>query len=158
MTELIVVGPVLFLDHWSSDGRRVLDLSVGQLPLPLMAPVAFDETGVVIGHIGVGVVGTVEEVRFILATHGPTVWARARVLNDELADRFTTSDTGRLPCGVDLTGGAWTFDESERGTLAGARLAGLTVYLGEESPAFDDAHLAATYSGLVVGDVPAVAP
>ncbi len=138
MTELIVVGPVLFLNRWSSDGRRVADLAVGQLPLPLMA---FDALGPG-GHVGAVGVGFVEEVRFIPATHGPTVWVRARVDNDELADRFTSSDTGRLPCGVDLTVGTWTYAESERGTLTGARLAGLTVYLRDESPAFDDAHLA----------------
>lgn len=153
MTELIVTGPILFLNHWSSDGRRVDDLAVGQLPLPLMAPVAPTDAPL---HSGIRGVGVVEEVRFILATHGPTVWARARVVNEELIERFTESDTGRLPCGVDLTVGAWTFDERQRGTLTGARLAGLTVYLGEGTPAFDDAHLAVTHRGLVVGDVPAV--
>ena len=149
MTELIVAGPILPLNHWSSDGRRVNDLAVGQLPVPLMALV---EPRV---HWNVG---WIEEVRFILATHGPTVWVRARVTNDELIERFTTSDTGRLPCGVDLTVGAWTFDDRQRGTATGARLDGVTVYLGDETPAFDDAQLAVTHRGLAVDDVPTVAP
>lgn len=149
MTELIVTGPILLLNHWSSDGRRVADLAVGQLPLPLLTLI---EPSVY------GTVGWIEEVRFILATHGPTVWVRARVTNDELIERFTTSDTGRLPCGVDLHGGTWTFDDRQRGTVTGACLAGLTVYLGDETPAFDDVHLAVTHRGLAVDDVPTVAP
>lgn len=149
MTELIVAGPVLPLNHWSSDGRRVDDVAVGQLPLPLLALI---EPSVY------GTVGWIEEVRFILARPGPTVWVRARVTNEMLAERFTSHATGRLPCGVDLHGGTWTFDDYERSSVTGARLDGVTVYLRDEIPAFDDVHLAVTHRGLAVDDVPVVAP
>lgn len=141
-----VEGPIALLGRWTEDGRRLDDLAVADLPIPLFAI----RTGGSI--VESGPVGRLTRVTFV--PEDPYVadaTVRASGTIEHLGLRDLMEEWRRIPCGIDA--GAphqWSEADAEnRMSLSGASIYAVHLYLpadegqpGGPIPAWPGMHLA----------------